>query len=367
MTKKIAQIAVVGVVLALLFGLGIWMWVKAPDRYSDAERRLLAEAPTINADTVWSGKAMQDVEPYLLDQFPMRDTFRSVKALASGYVLLQMDNNGIYQTEGHLAKLEYPETTGAWANAADYINGLVRQYANANNVYLCVVPDKNVYLAPQSGRLHLSYDALVQALETACPACTPIHIWDALDASDYYVTDTHWKQTALVPVAQRIAAAMGVTLSDEYQTETLASPFYGVLYGQTALPHKPDTLAYLNSAVLEDCVVTNYDTGVGVDGVVYDLNKATGKDPYELFLMGNSALITIENPSASTDRTLVVFRDSFGSSLIPLLVSGYSKITLVDTRYVASAYLTQFGVEFENAEVLFLYSTLVLNSSSVLR
>ena len=56
----------------------------------------------------------------------------------------------------------------------------------------------------------------------------------------------------------------------------------------------------------------------------------------------------------------------FGSSMAPLLAEGYRKITLVDTRYIAPELLRNF-VSFENADVLFLYSALILNQSSALR
>ena len=96
---------------------------------------------------------------------------------------------------------------------------------------------------------------------------------------------------------------------------------------------------------------------------MYDLSKAISKDPYELFLCGNSALITIENPNALTSKELIVFRDSFGSSMVPLLATGYSKVTLIDIRYINSGMLGGF-VKFKDQDVLFLYSTLVLNSST---
>ena len=48
------------------------------------------------------------------------------------------------------------------------------------------------------------------------------------------------------------------------------------------------------------------------------------------------------------------------------LVEGYSRITLVDTRYIAPALLGDY-VNFTDCDVLFLYSTLVLNESKVLR
>ena len=38
---------------------------------------------------------------------------------------------------------------------------------------------------------------------------------------------------------------------------------------------------------------------------------------------------------SSNDKELVIFRDSFGSSLSPLLVKYYKKITLIDNRYIS--------------------------------
>jgi len=61
-----------------------------------------------------------------------------------------------------------------------------------------------------------------------------------------------------------------------------------------------------------------------------------------------------------------MFRDSFGSSLAPLLVEGYKKITMVDIRYINSDVLDAF-IEFNDQDVLFVYSTLLLNSSLGIR
>ena len=66
-------------------------------------------------------------------------------------------------------------------------------------------------------------------------------------------------------------------------------------------------------------------------------------------------------------KNLVIFRDSYGSSLAPLLLGGYRTVTLVDVRYVASQYLGQF-VDFSQVDdVLLLYSTTVINSAGILR
>jgi hypothetical protein len=85
-----------------------------------------------------------------------------------------------------------------------------------------------------------------------------------------------------------------------------------------------------------------------------------------MYLSGSISLLSIDNPNATTDKELIVFRDSFGSSIAPLLASGYSKVTLVDIRYISSFVIGNF-VDFGNADILFLYSTLVLNNSEQFR
>ena len=125
--------------------------------------------------------------------------------------------------------------------------------------------------------------------------------------------------------------------------ENRLKDFYGVYYGQAALPFPPDTLVYLTSPTTEGASVYNAETQ-GITGV-YDLAKLTdGKsmDMYDVFLSGASAVLTVTNPNAAGEakgRELILFRDSFGSSIAPLLLDCYETITLVDIRYIASGFL----------------------------
>lgn len=94
-------------------------------------------------------------------------------------------------------------------------------------------------------------------------------------------------------------------------------------YGYAALPMEPDRLTYLTSGLLDACTVYNYETGK--TGLIYDLAKGAGKDPYELFLSGSVSLLTIENPNADTDRELVTsgtLRQLSGPSAGPRLCQG---------------------------------------------
>ena len=89
-------------------------------------------------------------------------------------------------------------------------------------------------------------------------------------------------------------------------------------------------------------------------------------DKYDLFLSGATPIIQIRNKNATTDKELIIFRDSFGSSISPLFTEAYSKITLVDIRYIATSLISNY-IEFKNQDILFLYSTLVINESGSLK
>lgn len=365
MNKTMQKIGAVLLVI-LWLGLSAFAWCKPAGEFSDAERRPLDQMPEISAQTLLDGKFMTAFEDYTLDQFPLRDSFRQLKSLFHYYVLNQKDNNGIYIADGYAAEMEYPLDTASVESALKLFNRVYEKYlkTQGSTVFTAVVPDKSYYLAEDNGYLSMDYEALFAAVQEGMSWATYVDLTDCLSVSDYYYTDTHWRQENLLPVAQKLAAAMGVTQpqkSDFTQT-ALERPFYGVYYGQAALPMAAETMYVLENELLKNCTVYNYETGK--ETAVYDLEKLYSKDQYDVFLSGPQSLLTVTNPNAKTDRELLVFRDSFGSSLVPLLLQDYAKVTLIDIRYIHVDMLERF-VEFKGQDTLFLYSTLVLNKNLI--
>lgn len=366
MKNKIKNIIVTVAFVVVIFDLSLSFLLKPASEFSDSERRALLQFPQLDINTVLSGKFMGDFESYTLDQFPLRDSFRTVKALVSKYVFRQQDNNGIYVEDGIAAAVEYPLNMDSVQNAAEKFNFIKDKYLNENNkIYLSLIPDKNYFLAPLSGRLSLDYESFVNQLCENMEGEEYLDIFHLLSIDDYYKTDTHWKQENLIGVTEKLLEGMGTKADFSLVKEnTLDVPFYGVYYGQSAMPFDAEQIKYYTSDAIDSFEVYDHqnDKPIGV----YDMEKANGKDPYEMFLSGSLSLITIENPKATNDKKLVLFRDSFGSSIAPLLAMGYSQVTVVDIRYIQSAVLDRF-VNFENSDVLFLYSTLVLNNSETLK
>lgn len=350
-------------VLALWLGLTAFAWFSPTKPSSDAERRPLAQLPKLSAGSILSGSFSRDFADYAVDQFPLRDSFRSLKAMLSYYGFFQSDNNGIYIHEGAAVKMDYPLNDASVTNAISRFSELYDAYLHdAAEVHFAIVPDKGYYLAQPSGHMSMDYEALYDRLEQALRWAEFVDLRDCLNAASYYPTDTHWRQEALAPVVQRLSDALGIGADTVFTAQTLDEPFYGVYHGQAALPLSADRIQYLTFEGWEDCTVWSADTGATTR--LYDMDKRSSQDLYDIFLSGGMAVQVITNPHAEGE--LIVLRDSYGSSLIPLLVPQYGKITVLDTRYIAPAMLENY-VNFEGKQVLMLYSTLLLNSSSTLR
>ncbi len=367
MTKKIRAIGT-AILVAVWVALTAFAWFSPAKETSEAERRPLAQLPEVSADSLLSGEFVEDFESYTLDQFPGRDLFRQLKSMVQYNLFRQKDNNGIYIVDGYAAKLDYPINTDAVEHAMQRLNYVYETYLapNGSTVFASVIPDKGYYLAEQNGYPAMDYEALFRTVRENMPWATHIDITDTLTAQDYYFTDTHWRQENLLGTAEKLCHAMGVTApkAEDFTKTELQRPFYGVYYGQAALPMDAETLYLMESQLLQDCKVYNFETGEYTP--VYDMDKLTGEDLYEVYLSGPQSLLRIENPNAKTDRELIVFRDSFGSSVTPLLVQDYKTVTLVDIRYLDSRMLDRF-LEFNGQDVLLLYSAMVLNSGTTLK
>lgn len=343
----------------LFFGMSVFCWAKPSDEYSVKERRKLKQMPEVSIDSILTGKFMSSFEEYALDQFPFRDGFLTLQQKTS----TTWDRNGVYLADGHLVDMEYPMNEEALERAANIFRKMQSEFFPDNKVCLSIIPDKNLYLAKGNRHLCMDYDALYEKMQEAT-GFDYIDITEYLSLEDYYYTDGHWRQESIVDVAGVIAEGMGTEISREYAYDTLMAPFYGAYYGQYSSNLPADTIMYLTNDAIKGYKV--YDHQNQKEMGAYDMDKAYGKDAYEIFLSGPLSLVTIENPTCQNGKHLVMFRDSFGSSIAPILAEGYEKVTLVDIRYIASSQVCRM-IDFEKADVLFLYSTLVLNNAETLK
>ena len=367
MQKKIKNIVVTSVFVAFI-AFFVAMCIVSylnPVASSESERRPLAQFPSeLTWESVVDKSFIDKFEDYSVDQFPFREFFRSLKANFQYHVMGLKENNGLAIEDGYIAKVEDGFNDKLINNSLKKLTNIYNTHLKdkAANTYVAIIPEKGYFLGRDYGYISPDYDKLIADVQAALPEMEYIDIMSELELDDYYRTDTHWSQDKILGVLDKLAEAMDFAdrLPEDY-TENNLGDFKGVYHGQSGLNPEPDDLVYLTNNVIDSFRVFDYETNRY--GVVYDESKLDGADRYEYFLSGTRALLRIDNPRAQTDKTLVVFRDSFGSSISPLIAQGYKSVYVVDIRYVAPQILGNY-IDFEGVDVLYLYSTLVLNSNS---
>ena len=374
MNTKIKNIVNVVVFCVAVFGFALLCLVLPKPEFLDSERRPAATFPTLSLESImkdgleYGDSFMKQFDDkYTPDNFPFRDFFRNLKSFVNTNVFNKSDKDGVYVVDGVAAEMQEQINKDSIAHAAEKLTFIYEKYLKDKGIkpYMAIIPDKGYFLSEANGYLSMDYDAFIAEMLASVEFMEYINIKDSLEVGDYYASDTHWRQEQLVKIAEILVNAMGGKYDSKFEKNELDVDFYGVYAGRAPKPLDAETIYYLTNGNLENVKVTDWEHG-GKEISLYDMEKAHGKDAYDMFLSGELSKVTIENPNAKTDRELVVFRDSYGRSLLPLMVEDYAKITIIDIRYQIPQILLM-GVNFENADVLFLYSTLILNNSSELK
>ena len=187
--EKRKNLAVVCLTAAFLLGFLLWRLCKPDDAVSVSERRKLAQKPELTLSSVLRGEFMTKFETYTLDQFPLRDSFRRLKAVTLLDVLREKDNNGIYLADGYAAKLDASIDKASVQHAADRFQLVYDRYLAGTDakVYAAVIPDKNAFLARQNG--YPAYDPadLSALLAQSMPYASMIDLTPALSLDSFTI------------------------------------------------------------------------------------------------------------------------------------------------------------------------------------
>ena len=361
--KKLSQYLTIVLFTLIILALGISGVIQPDKEVSLTERRKLASLPTFTWSSFFEGTYTKDFSDYISDQFPGRDNFRSLASLSRLNLFKQADASGLYLNDGYIYKIDYPLSEEHINKFATKTNEIYEKYLKGKiqNYYVSVIPSKEYY--EDSDHLKADSQKIATIFKDEVKEAEYLDLFPLLNKESYYKTDTHWRQEELLPLVKYLSEKMGFVSSEDYTVNSYSS-FYGVYYGQLGIKMEPELLSYLTNKTIEDAKVTNIQKPEVT--TVYDLEAYDSLDSYDIYLSGASPLITIENPNDHSGKELVIFRDSYTSSLAPLLIEGYKSITLVDLRYMSSDLLNDY-VDFTGKDVLVIYSSLLLNSTAVLK
>lgn len=349
MKEKIISIFFI-VVIFVFAGLNL---VISDKEVSIVERRKLVQFDSLKEDF------NKNLDSYLMDQFPFREKFLKVNSTFKRFFLKDKGYNNVYLNDDYIFEQVYPLDLKSLNNFVDKINGINKDYLENSRVYISIIPDKSYFLKDKS-YLTLDYNYIYSTLKEKINIFN-IPINDLLSLEDYYKTDIHIKQPSYLKILNRFGDYFNFKGNSNYK-KIVYDDFAGSSYYKVPFSKK-ESIELLTNNIIDKSLVKHLEYK---DKLVYNVDMLKSSDPYNIFLNGPSSLIEIENNLISSDKELIIFRDSFGSSFAPLLIPFYKKITLIDLRYI-NMNIAKNYVDFNNKDILFLYSTLIVNNSFILK
>ena len=325
-----------------------------PDKtYSALEKRKLAQKPVFSAKNLFSGGFGSDLESYLADQFPARDSWVTAKTfaeLASG----KRESGGVYFAEdGYLIDRFVSYKAKQFKSNVAALNGLSEKLDIPMKVMLVptaaqILSDKLPQFAPNLDQKKLLDYANAQGLDT-------VNVFDALSAHKeeyiYYKTDHHFTSLGAYDCYSAWKAAKGESADPitAWKSEILCDDFRGTTYAKVNDPFSPyDTItAYYKT---EHSV--NYNNGAYTADSLYERKYLDGSDQYAVFLNSNQAQTVVQG---SGEGKLLILKDSYANTFAQFVADEYAEIHLIDPRFYrgsVSAYATANGID----EVLVLYN-----------
>ena len=341
--------------ILVIFGFGLISTIMKDSEISSFERRKLASFPEFKKGFT------EELDEYLLDQFAFRNELINLNSSLNRKILNKIDNNNVYVIENNIYEKNYPLNEEKILKFTYKINYIINKIPEKNRIYYSIIPDKSYFLE-ENKYLKLDYNQMYNLVKASTNA-KYIDITSVLNIDDYYKTDIHWRQENLSEVIKRVVENLGKEYIQEKYIVKQYNNFYGASYSKSGLKLNPDTLKYLYTSSFENVEVYHLEFG---NKKIYDEEKLQNVDAYDIFLSGASSYIEITNNNLNDKSKLIIFRDSFASSLIPLLIPYYNNITVVDLRYIDFDYAKD-KINFNNSDVLFLYSTLIINNSDILK
>lgn len=363
--KRKARIAnLIGKIFIIVLFLVLIVNVIVPDKEkSELENRALESRPRFNLTTVLSGDFMEQWEKYLSDQFAGRNTWRRVKVGLDRLGGAKMENNIYIGKGGQLMEnIEVPDEDQLDANMTA-IQNFAQTYEDIP-VTMMLVPDAACILTdrlPAFAEVEDQRQMFSMAERKLGDSVNWIDTVSILNKHKseklYYKTDHHWTTQGAFYVFQDAAQTFGIEgdVSDDFVSYTVTDSFNGVLAASSGVGLDERELIdiYVPTEGDDDVIVDYVDEGRKTTSL-YDSSKLDTRDKYGVFLGGNTSVVDIKTVSTSQKRLLIV-KDSFADCFIPFLAPYYREIVVVDPRYYSGT-MDEIMDTYRITDALILYS-----------
>ncbi len=170
---------------------------------------------------------------------------------------------------------------------------------------------------------------------------TPVDAYSVLEAHKdeaiYARTDHHWLPLGAYYAAEEFAKTAGVPFNDisDMDSET-RDDYVGSMYtytSSTILSENPEEFTYYMPRNEYTTEYYNEYFGFDYEGDLFmDMTYYSPVNYYLVFMGGDDKIVHIST-DVDNDRTLVIFKDSYGNAMVPCLVGSFEEIYVCDIRY----------------------------------
>lgn len=386
----------IGVFSVIILGISISTLVLPKQERSENENRSLAKFPSlvneaklkkaenfgdflgaIKWDYITERKEasfMDDFETYFADHLVGRDLWVEGANTISKLTGKQ-EINGVYTVDNRMIQAfkEYDEEEVAKSIAA--MNKFAERFPEKQMSFMLVPTAQELFkdkLPSYAGLLSEKdfIDKCYSQLEGIAPIDALSYLSEHKNEYLYYRTDHHW--TSLGAYYAYCAAAKtlgyGAYGLNSFNVETVSSDFRGTLYSKTLDSGVPaDSMDYYTLANGEP-KVTLKSINNGKETVydsLYVRDYLNVKDKYSSFTGANAPVVEITT-DVDNGKNLLVIKDSYAHALVPFLSKHYSKITMIDMRYVNTG--LDSVIDFDEYEqVLFMQNVITFTEDSNLK
>lgn len=349
------------VFMLLIFGMAGIQLFSADKEYSAREKRELKQRPKFGVAAFIKNNFKDDYETYLSDQFPMRNTWITVKSEAD-YLLGKREMNGVYFGKDNYLLEKYDASDFNWKRVKKNLKKTAEFIKKTENAKVMFVPTKSRIMSdklPPFAEKDAEERFYNMASEYVSEEnCIPIENELKKHTREYiyYRTDHHWTMLGAYYAYIVWAEQMGLEPFSQAQFNKIeaCNDFYGTTYAKVNTRGKADTITLYETK--EDLgYALDYNMGEFTSDSFYDETKIKTNDKYEVFFGGNQPLIEITN-NTENQKTLLIIKDSFGNSFAPFAANHYKKTVVVDMRYVNIA-PSKLAQAYQADDILILYNS----------
>ncbi|MEG2246811.1 MAG: DHHW family protein [Peptostreptococcaceae bacterium] len=308
-------------------------------QFSENENRILQQKPRFTLDRLFEGRFTKKYEKYTVDQIVGRDGFIKIKTKVDSFLGKNSENGVFKGKDGYLIE-DFTKPN------EQYLNDNIKAINNFASKHKDI--KEYMLIAPNS----------VSILEDKLPNCAPVYdqdkylheldksidsninfvnVSDALtkhkDEYIYYKTDHHWTTTGAYYAFLDFAKKTNLKVEPEsYDKLRVTNDFYGTLYSKSGYKVDPDEVDIYTPKDKNDQIIVEYKEEKKKSPTIYNSEALNKKDKYEVFLGGNHPLVDIKTTSTS-DKTLLIIKDSYANSFVQFLTPYYKEIIMIDPRY----------------------------------